>query len=155
MNEQMSMFEDLGITPAEDLNLPEGCERSFADLKRYDDETQYMFHSQANQKALEDMIHTITKDRKFCFGFVWGNYNLKGLPRSYVLEQLRDNIIKESIVQLTIRFINEKKFKLPNVEGSVMTISTKEKGEYINAINKANQLFEKLGYTGSCFILKE
>ena len=44
----------------------------------------------------------------------------------YNINKLRDNIIKESIVQLTIRFINEKKFKLPNVEGSVMTISTKE-----------------------------
>lgn len=147
---QLSIFD---ITE-EQLNLPEGCKAVYEDFKRYDTVRNYLFNIQGVQRELEKIIQDKVKEPKFCFGIVWGLFDIENLPHDYQIKIIRENIIKQAIVSRTCRFLDSKICNLIKAPVHLTIEENTEGEEILNAIHKANKLFERMGYTGSPFILK-
>ena len=124
--------------------LPAGTERALGELDRYNKASEYLFHSQSNMKFLEELLGTRLNNKKFCTGFVYGLFAVDNYPRNYLLLALADNIVKESIITGTHRYLDGLKVDTLVLTDNLLR-NYKEGGDYIEAFNRTAELFKANG----------
>lgn len=139
---KMTLLEQYGKELKE--ILPAGTERALEELDRYDKPSEYLFHSQSNMRFLEDLLRTRFKSKTYGTGFVYGLFAVDHYPKSYLLLALADNIVKESIIAGTHRYLDGLKVDTLVLTDNLL-INYRERGNYIEAFNRTAELFKANG----------